>query len=54
MRRGTKKMMIAKKKIRHRKKTERQKLAEKQSLQLAKTRTESKDTSADKRGRGDT
>jgi hypothetical protein len=36
MRQGTKRMMIARKKIRNRKKTERQKLAEKQGQMLAK------------------
>ncbi len=36
MRRGTQKMMIAKKKIRHRRKAERQKLAEKQGQLLRK------------------
>jgi hypothetical protein len=45
--------MIARKKIKHRKGTERQKLVEKQGLQLARIRTESKNYSAEKRGRGD-
>ena len=53
MRQRRKRIMIARKKIKRRKGAERQKLAEKQGVQLARTRTESKDHSAEKRGQGD-
>jgi hypothetical protein len=52
MRQRPKRIMIARKKINRRKGTERQKLAEKQGLQLARTRTESKDYSAEKKMAG--
>lgn len=53
MRQRVKRIKIARKKINRRKGTERQKLAEKQSRQLARTRTESKDYSAEtKRAEG--
>lgn len=53
MRQRVKRIKIAKKKINRRKGTERQKLAEKQGRQLARTRTESKDYSAEtKRAEG--